>query len=397
METTTYSSYQEAAQAYMARFRAMREAPPSLVAASAAEGARRGPGMVDTDALVDHAAEIASVSAAMVPMARDMLDAPEAAVREAISGQILAQAAAELQLATELLGVAAGEQVMATGLVTRAARGSALALAIDDLECVMMTPLEAGLALDAEPRRSMARAAVGLDEAKQQLHDAALLAAKSITSQVQEFGGDVAWSLVFQTEWAAVVDGAALLRKDVAAKLDAVQEGAGALLEKAVTAATATLLNVWDKIMALLGKDAEDKARKQVKEWLEQIKQEGKIALFATLIDSLYRVQAFEQDLAAWLATSKADTERLAATTTAVSAVADSFQVLVGRMSTLEDVIGLAKIVKIPQVLVIVAGVQVALLTTLIYLGHDYLGYQPLGFFNVTRGVSEVIRGELGV
>jgi len=37
------------------------------------------------------------------------------------------------------------------------------------------------------------------------------------------------------------------------------------------------------------------------------------------------------------------------------------------------------------------------MLATLIFLGHDYLGYQPLGFINVTRGVGEVIRGELSL
>ena len=46
------------------------------------------------------------------------------------------------------------------------------------------------------------------------------------------------------------------MHNGLAAKLDQVKQGASALVEQAVTAAEKTLLNVYDKILALLGKDA---------------------------------------------------------------------------------------------------------------------------------------------
>ena len=88
--SSPYLSYDEATQVYLARFRALRYAP-----SAPAEVTTRGASGVAAETLIASADEIADVSAAMIPLAGEYLSSPDPALREGISGQLLAQAAAE--------------------------------------------------------------------------------------------------------------------------------------------------------------------------------------------------------------------------------------------------------------------------------------------------------------
>ena len=77
--------------------------------------------------------------------------------------------------------------------------------------------------------------------------------------------------------------------------------------------------------------------------------------------------------------------------------LSDKFVVFVGRLNTVGDVVGLARFIKLPQVLVIVTGIRVALLAVLVYAGYDYLGYKEPRFPNLTKGIGEVVQESLGV
>ncbi|MCL7454916.1 MAG: hypothetical protein M8467_17915 [Anaerolineae bacterium] len=386
----TYGSYEDAAQDYLARFRALREAPPPPISEAAL-----GAGEVDAGLLIDHADEIAGISASMVVLAQDYLEAPDPTLREGISGQLLVQAAAELQLATELLQIAEGEPQGPSLEAARETHAAALRDAIDTMERVMQSPVSHGLLPAAALERAPQPVPPTLDAAKAGLRQATSTSAAAINQRVREVGGDIAWSLVFQTQWAAVVDGVTLLRGDVAKLLESVKHGLGSLFTRAMTTAAKTLLNVYDKLMALLGKDAEDQARKTVKTWLDQLKKQGKIDLFGKLVDKLYRVDALKKDLEGWLAAAPADRGKMQDTAQAVGVVSDKFIVLVGRMSLVENVISLAKLIKMPQVLAVVAGLQVILLAVVIYTGFDYIGYKQPSFMNLTKGVAEVIQESL--
>src|SRR5262245_12411090 len=340
MATITYRSYEDAAQDYVARFRALREAPPAP-----AKAVTRGAGEIAAETLIEQADQIADISASMAPLARGYLEAPDPALREGISGQLLAQAAVELQVATEILEIAAGETVEPQAPITRAARGSNLREAIDSIEKVMSMPVSRGLAAPGMVRRAV-QAADTPEEAKKALQQSAIVTTGTISQRVVEVGGDLAFNLAFNTEWKAVVQGAGLLNKDIANLLDNVKEGAGALIRRAVTAAAKTLLNVFDKILALLGKDIGDKARKQVKEWLEKIHQDGKIEVFEKLVGKLYQVDALNTALPDWLEKTIAELDKINATTTDVIALSDKFTVLVGRIDKVGDVVGMAKFVQ---------------------------------------------------
>ncbi len=390
MQTKTYRTYEEAVQDYLARFSLLHTAPKAP-----GGPVTRGVGGPAADALVEQADALADVSAAMVGLAQGYLDSPDPAAREGISAHLLAQAAAELQVATELLQVTEGGETTPKSPVTRGVRGPALADAIGALEQTMALPVTAGLASLAPTRRAVRVIAATPEEAKVTLESAATTTAGAIAQRVCEFGGDVAMNLVLNTQWGAVIEGAGLLGKDIQARLDALQEGVGAFIGKAVAVAAKTLLNVYDKLMALLGKGIQDQARKQVQEWLAKIKQDGKIEVFETLVNKLYGLDGFKKELPGWLAATAAGPETIGKTADDVVALGARFTVLVERMTTLENVIGMAKLLKLPQVLAIVAGLQVILLAVLVQSGNDYIGYRKSQLLNLTKGVAEVIRGNL--
>jgi hypothetical protein len=319
-------------------------------------------------------------------------------LREGISAQLLAQAAAELQVAAELLQVTEGEE--GAGRTTRAAGGVGLSQAIGALERAMAVPVADGLAPFVPARRDVWIAPTdpvqALKEAKGKLSTAATTTTDAIVANVCEFGGDVAFDLIFNTKWTAVLEGAGLVRKDIAKKLDTLREGAGALFSRAVTVATKTLLNVYDKIMALLGKDVEDTARKQVRAWLDQIKDAGKVDLFEKLVSQLYALDAFKGALGGWIDKTPAGSDAIAATSGQVTKVGDRFTVLVGRMKFVEDAVGLGKLLQFPQALIIIAAIQFLLLAVLVEMGNDYVGYRVIKPLNLTKGVGEVLPANLG-
>jgi hypothetical protein len=399
MATLPYQSYEEAAQEYLSRLRALRDVPPVQI-----REITRGAETMPDETLIEQADQIADVSASMIPFAKDYLASPDPSLREGISGHLLAQAAAELQIATELIEIAAGEVGdAALGTrelkeVTRGAHRSNLREAIDGLERAMEMPISEGLAAPVV-LRDVVFAAETPQQAGQALQQAASLTAGAISQQVVEIGGDLAFNLVFNTEWTAVIESAGLLSKDISKLLEMIKEGAGALIQRAINAATKTLLNVFDKILALLGKDVEDQARKQVKQWLDDIQKTGKIELFEKLVEKLYKVDKLEKALPGWLEKTTAEVDQINLATTDVSKLSSKFIVFVGRINSVGDVIGLAKFIQaqFPQVLVIVTAIRVALLAILVYAGYDYIGYRQKKFLNLTKGLTEVIQEKLKV
>jgi len=379
-----YETYEQSVEAYMANFIALREAPAARDMVT-----RRGTGDVPVETIITRAEAIADTSANMVTLAQPYLTSQDPALREGISGQLIAQATAEMQLAIELLQVADGKEDRPRA-ITRAARGNHLHDAISDLDTTMARPVADGLVQEQRVRAAPVLTP-SLDEAKQALSQAVSTTTGAITMHVQELGGDIAWNLIMQTSWVSVVEGASLLNKDVAKTLDQLKQGAGALFKRAVTVVARTLINVYDKILALLGKDIEDQARKRAQDWLEQMKEPEKLeGVFGQLVGRLYRVDALKEEVDGVLSGTTADVDQIGSTSRDVSALADKFIALTKRMSMLASALVLAKSIKVPQVLLVIAGLQMSLLAVVVVAGHDYLGYKEPRFPNLTKGVAEV-------
>jgi hypothetical protein len=393
MQAKGYQSYEEAARDYTGQFATLLDVPEGVTATTT-----RGAGDVPAELLIDRADEIAEVSASMVALSRSYFEAENFAYREGISAQFIVQAAGELQLASELLQLAADEQSgQPAAATTRAARGTALRDVIAKLESSMQVPVMAGLAAAATQTRAATTQPTTPDEAKKALQTSANDSISTISQRVRELGVDITIDLINSAAVEVVLKGASLVRKDIAHQLNELKQKAGILVSRAVGVATKTLLNVYDKILALMGKDEQDRAREQVKSWLEEVEKQKTADLMEVLIDKLYRVNDFKQELAGWLAETTAPIDIINQATQSVTEVAGKFTVLIGRMNILEDVLVLARLLKLPHILLIVSGLQVALLSVLVYAGYDFIGYQEVQFVNITKGVAQVIQERLAI
>ena len=261
-------------------------------------------GVPPAEQLVHAGGRITTASPILTAQAAGLLAKGSALEREGASGHLIAQASAELQLAAELLRYSSAVPADTPGGMTRAARGAALRQVGDGLRQAMSVPASAGLAPFVPAMRGAGPLPQDALAAAELLRRSVTQANRAISRQVVDLGGEIAFDLVMQTRWAAVLDGASLLRGDAASKLEEVRKGLGGLVEQAAATAEKALLNVYDKVLTLLGKDMEDAARKQVRTWLEKIKEDGKIELLAELVDKFYRVDVFQGELEGWIAGS---------------------------------------------------------------------------------------------
>ena len=378
-------SYERAAQELLAGYDELL-----LVPRGAPEG------VPPAEQLVHAAGRITTASPVLTAQAAGLLAEGSALEREGASGQLIAQASAELQLAAELLRLSSAVSAETPGGMTRAARGAALRQVGEGLREAMSVPASAGLAPFVPTLRRAGPLPQDAQAAAELLRRSVAQADRAISRQVVDLGGEIAFDLVMQTRWAAVLDGASLLRGDAASKLEEVRKGLGGLVEQAAATAEKALLNVYDKVLTLLGRDMEDAARKQVRTWLEKIKEDGKIELLAELVDKFYRVDVFHGELEGWITGTTAPAQKVGETAGEVDQVAQKFIVLSGRVKAFENAVGLAKLTGIPQVLMVVAGLQVGLLAVLIYSGYDYIGFKQGKFLDITRGVAQVARDGLG-
>jgi hypothetical protein len=327
----------------------------------------------------------------MLAFSQEHLESEDFTTRQGASGHLLTQAAAELQLANELLHIAADQDAPPTP-TTRATRAAALQDALSTLEISMKLPVSQGLPLGSLTTRASRPFPGSITEAKDTLETAAGLTSGAILQHVGEFGGDLAWNLVFDTEWMDVIQGAALLRQDISDVIEELQEKISDLVKRALMVAVRTLLNVFDKLMAFLGVDEADAARQQVREWLEKVREAQDIDIFERAVGGLYRIAGFKQVLGTWLADTSVDEAVIHEATKQVDALSDQFIALVGRFKGVDTALGVAKLVKLPQVSLAATGIQIALLAVLVYAGHDYIGYKEPPFPNITKGVAEIIQ-----
>ena len=75
-------------------------------------------------------------------------------------------------------------------------------------------------------------------------------------------------------------------------------------MKRTVTAAIRLLLQAYDWVLQVIGKDLEGKARQQIASWLEQLRPrpgEEEKSLVGKLVDSVFGVASIRTDIDGWL------------------------------------------------------------------------------------------------
>ncbi|HBY99423.1 MAG TPA: hypothetical protein DEP84_36710 [Chloroflexi bacterium] len=408
---TTEQNYQSMIAAYTSQLRGLFTPPEEAAPAGAAT---RGAEAPPTEVLAERAETLATTSQRLGGMTAGYLDAEDRALREAAEMKLLAQAIAEFEVGRGLLEIAEEEaEGPAPGGATRALRTATIQQSINELIDVLETPLEAGVqpfltrttrAVEARPKEP--------ERAKTDLKTEVETSLRDICRQANKVGGRAARDLLLM-DAAVLYEGVTLISRDAADLLDKAITGLSELVQRLALSGLRLLLQAYDRVLALLGKDVEAKARKQVAEWLEELKQEpeegsGTPALFEQLVNRIYTPDTIGKDVDGWLKTTQADVNDINQAAETVEGLPEKYRVKTEQVERLLKIVAVAKqvpMMKTPVAQVIVAAVTSGLLGYTLYAGYDHVDSGRVVFagrfgFNIpdrVEGVRETAQKALGV
>ncbi len=360
-----YATYEDAARDYAAKYRALMQLPKDAGITPDLRGVE-----LPVEILIQHASEIARISSCMIQLAQSQLDAANAKVCEGIQLHFVDQATAEFLLGTELLRICSKETGMPSPAADLATYSAALREGAGAAEKSSSLSLAEGIPT-GEPYRAMEYSTA--DEAAAALELAIANTLSNITRRVQELGKDIAYDLVAGTPWAGKNGEEPLSGKDIAALLESIPGNYKKTCPGVMGAAAGNLVNAYHKIQLLLDRSAESAARQQIWEWLAQMQQTGRTDAFDGMIEALFDVEGLKKNVNIGTNISRFELESINRTFALLKSLSERFTLLAGRMKKLEDAIRLGKLIHVPQILKIIAALQFALLTALVYSGYDYI------------------------
>jgi hypothetical protein len=366
MEAISYSTYEDAAREYLDKLNAVTQLPQDAIPMGS-----RSVGAMNSRLFIQLVEEIADISAAMISLAPKYQNDSDPLAQEGIFCHLIDQATTELLLETGLLQIVHEEQTgIPLAAATQATHSAALQEAINTVEKSMAIPVSGGLAMNASYRMTDASSAA---EAASSFLLAFGCTANSIARRVQELGSDITMDLIAGTEWTTVVYGASALQSPAKNFLEAIDNNDGSLASRAAFTAGKMLLNVYEKIIFLANPNMANEMREKIGEWLEKITKTEKIELFSALVENLYGLDALSRSMERSLQGPTAVPELINRASDLIKTYSDKFIVLTGRMRKLEDAIRLGKLIQLPPLMPTIIALQVELLTSLVYAGHDYI------------------------
>lgn len=385
------NTYQETITTYTAQLRGLFTPPPD---AAPDEFAVRGGGAVPPQLLAERAEQLAAISRQLGDMSAAYLEAEDIALHEAAEMKLLAQATAEMEVALSLLETASDEAQGRTRQVSRAAAGQR---ELDALANVLETPLEAGMApfIDMPALRGAdAFEGIALDDARQTLKDQIRRSLKAISRQAvktSSLGLDTLLSL----DPALLRQGVSLASKEVGDLIEKLVEGFNELVRRLATSAMRLLLQAYDWVLALIGKDSEAAARKKVHEWIEELRQShaqpGQEELADRLVEMIFATQKIQEELGQQIDEKGNDALALATTAETIKSLSARYEAKAGQMERFfkaakgANSVLLALSAKFPTVAVaipVVAVVVLSLTGYTLFSGYDHVDTSSARFFD---------------
>jgi hypothetical protein len=335
--------------------------------------------------------------------------------QEAAEYKLLGQAGAQLRVANELLVQAsAASQAAEAGKLTspgqfRAADSATLIVAVDELAQAIAQPLE----VPSGEMRGDGDLPEDQDSARVFLARESAASLRAISRQASKVGGEAAQTLLaFNPETLKL--GASMLGKDVVAWLEETVQSVMVVVRKIVASALELIVQAYEWVARMLGKDLEAQAKEKINTWLDELRQavsgkDGK-TLVEELVTRLYTIDAIQKDVFAWTQATQADLAALHQATRAVQQLSQKYLQKTNQVSHFLQGIGLVRMVplpflKLPQAQVVIAGLVTALLAYVVYSGYDHVDsgriifYKKFGVHIPDRvtGVRETVKTALKV
>jgi hypothetical protein len=382
-------TYQAALDDFTRQLRGFYSAPEGI---EAVEGTTRGGGtQLPSDVLATRAENLVDASGRLGNLTAGYLDADESQMREAAEMKLLAQANAQAQVALTLLQTAIDESQGRSLGVTRGSLTAGSQQAIDGLLNILETPLEQGLQPFIEERSLRGAAVINPAVARQGLQDSVRRSLTNISRTASQVSG-LGLETLFNLDDTLLIKGVALVSQDLADLIDHVIKGFNALVSRLATAAMRLLLQAYDWVLALIGKDGEQAARQKVQGWVDQLRQGHLQAgdentLASQLVEQVYATKTINDLVSQWLASSQADPATITQTADAVDGLSARYIAKTGQVTSFLKVASLARslplpVDKLPYLQVVVAAVVLGLLGYTLFSGYDYVDSGSVNFFN---------------
>lgn len=338
MKSSPCPTYEDALRDYLMKFGSLMESPQA------------------PESFVERAAEIADSSTGLFRLAQTYLDSTDSNIRETIRFHFIVQATAELLLGIEILRVSGEKNGSPSTAAMKATQSAALSEAVSAVE--KAGPIAQGIHTGTSLRASESAT---ITEAMSELKLVLEGTATNVCHRVEELGNDIVYDLITGNQWEDVIRGASFSEMEIGNILNLIHEGA-----------SATLMNSYRKISALLGREIAAEARLRVREWLEQIRPSDPGESFHDFAERLYCLGAFKSSVG-FTDGSDATIDAVNRTADLIKALFDRFTVLVGYMRKMEDAIRLGKAIDLPQFRPATIAMQTALLASLLYTGKRYI------------------------
>jgi hypothetical protein len=167
---------------------------------------------------------------------------------------------------------------------------------------------------------------------------------------------------------------------DVAKLLDQISTGLSQTVKRIARSAVRLLLQAYDWVLVLLGKDGEAQARKKVADWLEELKKEPKDegGVIAGLVNRLYRPDSIGNEVNNWLEANQVEVATINGAAESVQGLGQKYEVKSDQAGKVLIAIGIIKslpvpFVKIPQLQTLFAAVSLGILGYVLFTGYDHV------------------------
>ncbi len=393
------TSYNDLTSSYTSQLRNMFAAPAGLDA----QAARGDAGKVDSETLAQRANELADLSTSFGEANSGFLESDSQDLRQAAEVKLLLQASAEFEVALALVDSAEAEL---RGRKTAPARAADAAAALGTLADFLEKPIDAGLAPYMEEITARAAASGSKEEASKALQDQVRRSLRNISRAASQTGS-LALDSLFELDAGMLKKALGPVSKELSELMESIAGGINEKIKGLLRSAFRLMLQAYDWVLNLIGKEAEQEARKKVQEWIEELrssheKKDDVPDLADQLVSTLFVTQKTLDELGEWLPATTASIEKLDEATNGVLSLADSFhaktawvQKFVKLLGSVPESIGtLAAALTIfnpgiaasiagllPAVEVVRGGVTMGLLGYTLYTGYDHVDSGRVTFF----------------
>ncbi len=400
--------YQQAVSDYAVELRGLFAIPKE---APRAEVTMRGSGGLAPDVLATRARQFVVSSQRVGGLTASLLAAAELNPREGAEIKLLAQAAAQVEVAQALLEAAAEQQTTTGGRTMRGGSTIMVQQSLNDLARVLEAPVGAGTGIVMKTTRDVFLPPKDLESARAALQTQVNSSVDYISRRAVQVGGLVLRDLLLM-DGATVLSGVALVSSDLAQTIDKFLAGVGKAAIDLATSAVRLLLQAYDWIITLIGKDSESAARKQIGDWVDQLRAESRngdsSGPFGMLVERIYVPTTIKDDVAKWTPASPAPLDKVNKASETVKGLADKYKAKTDQVEKLSKAIAFARklpVLATPQGQALVAAVNIGLLGYVIYTGYDHVDSGRIVFFkrfNVNipsrvEGVRKTVSTALGV